>query len=341
MKCDQDKDGIDHINVYSQGKTELGKMLSNFYRLPVDIDGITFQSLEGYWYWLSTGKVYGELLNLYGYRAKERGKQLPKVLMSEGEFHCAILRAMLAKVEQHENLAKMLKESALPLTHYYVFNGKEVDAGCSWVLSGWETIRKNLNNGVNLKPPVGVQENFDGHLPTDLVKLGGISLSTPNISNLENGIYTSSKLCTCGPDSMDITRGGANSVFAPSWNILKNFKAKAISANQYKKLYWEEMASSWSVDKSPFKTLVAKAAQHPVVLVCYCSTGQFCHRILLAKEILARRLGCKYLGEIGIVQWVICPHCAFHLPTVLLQKLRKEHQIQRCPSCGGMLAAKP
>ena len=45
-------DGITHINVYSKGKTTLGRWLTNFAHTPIDtIDG-HFESIEGYWYWL-------------------------------------------------------------------------------------------------------------------------------------------------------------------------------------------------------------------------------------------------------------------------------------------------
>ena len=34
---DPSKDGIDHINIYSKGKTELGKYLSNFTYAPIKL----------------------------------------------------------------------------------------------------------------------------------------------------------------------------------------------------------------------------------------------------------------------------------------------------------------
>lgn len=50
-------DGIDHINVYSQGKTKLGRLLSNFANTPFEIPGLgRFQSVESYWYYGSREK---------------------------------------------------------------------------------------------------------------------------------------------------------------------------------------------------------------------------------------------------------------------------------------------
>lgn len=52
MKLNPNKDGIDHINVYSGSRTELGKMLSNFYHFEIETKDGKFQSVEAYWFWL-------------------------------------------------------------------------------------------------------------------------------------------------------------------------------------------------------------------------------------------------------------------------------------------------
>ena len=44
-------DGIDHINIYSKGKTSLGRWLSNFAKSPIETEDGHFDSIEGYWYW--------------------------------------------------------------------------------------------------------------------------------------------------------------------------------------------------------------------------------------------------------------------------------------------------
>lgn len=42
----KENDGIDHINIYSKGKTELGCLLSNFAFSPFTINNDTFPSVE-------------------------------------------------------------------------------------------------------------------------------------------------------------------------------------------------------------------------------------------------------------------------------------------------------
>ena len=49
------EDGITHINICSKGKTELGRLLSNFAHTPFWLQGAgRFESVEGYWFWLGT-----------------------------------------------------------------------------------------------------------------------------------------------------------------------------------------------------------------------------------------------------------------------------------------------
>ena len=56
MIINPDNDGIDHINTYSKGKTELGKLLTNFAHTPfVHPKYGEFQSVEGFWYFKKTG----------------------------------------------------------------------------------------------------------------------------------------------------------------------------------------------------------------------------------------------------------------------------------------------
>lgn len=70
---DPNEDGVTHINIYSQGKTELGRMLSNFYKCRIDTKDGVFNSVEGYWYWLGIEdcKEKDALKTLSGYQAKK------------------------------------------------------------------------------------------------------------------------------------------------------------------------------------------------------------------------------------------------------------------------------
>jgi predicted NAD-dependent protein-ADP-ribosyltransferase YbiA (DUF1768 family) len=50
------QDGVNCINVFSRGETELGRQLSNFAHFPFEFEGEKFQSVEGWYYWFSRGQ---------------------------------------------------------------------------------------------------------------------------------------------------------------------------------------------------------------------------------------------------------------------------------------------
>lgn len=127
-------DGIDHINVYSKAHTELGRKLTNFAHTPFDLKNHGhFESLEGYWYWLKTGRQHDELRNLHGFLAKKKGREFFKEYEAQGykdpsdsvEFKEFILEAIRQKMRTHKDLLKELVETELPLAHYYYYGKPE------------------------------------------------------------------------------------------------------------------------------------------------------------------------------------------------------------------------
>ena len=131
------RDGIDHINVYSKGKTSLGRFLSNFaYTTIVTEDG-QFDSIEGYWYWLKTKdcKLRENLREQSGFMAKNLGRSLEqKEKIDWKEFKRKICAAIDEKLKRYPNQKKELMECNLPLTHYYVYNGRKIPGGSEWVI---------------------------------------------------------------------------------------------------------------------------------------------------------------------------------------------------------------
>lgn len=124
-------DGIEHINIYSQGKTLLGRKLSNFAYSPFYLEKFgKFNSVEAFWFWLKcylyNSTDYSELKTLDGYQAKKRGTEFfkPKEISHEDEikFQEIIKSAIRAKLKQNKSILNLLVDSDLPLEHYYVFN---------------------------------------------------------------------------------------------------------------------------------------------------------------------------------------------------------------------------
>lgn len=120
-----DLDGIYHINVYSKGKTWLGRNLSNFSYSPIETEDGKFNSVEGYWYWLSSRDE--ALRSLWGFDAKKRGREVGgKDWLDDNEFKLKIKKAIDNKLRSNNVLLKTLQECNLPLTHYYVYSNRVV-----------------------------------------------------------------------------------------------------------------------------------------------------------------------------------------------------------------------
>jgi hypothetical protein len=138
------EDGITHINIYSMGKTTLGMWLSNFSYCPIVIpsDG-KFNSIEGYWYWLSTRDE--GLRGLSGFEAKKLGKSLEKKYTIDN-FEEKVKLAIDIKIKSNPMMMKMLYESSLPFCHYYSYGGKKKGAGYEWIVEHIENRRFLLKN---------------------------------------------------------------------------------------------------------------------------------------------------------------------------------------------------
>lgn len=144
-------DGVDHINFYSRGATDLGKLGSHFAYTPFNHPEFgSFSSLEAFWYWVKLedreSADADKLRKLHGYAAKEFGKTLQAVEHLVG-FQRHILKANWFKFVQHHELREMMIESTLPFNHYYVVGGGKVMVrpnGFDWLIDGWEKIRAEL-----------------------------------------------------------------------------------------------------------------------------------------------------------------------------------------------------
>ena len=147
-------DGITHINMYSKGKTNLGRMLSNFYKFPIHTDDGNFLSVEGYWYWLSiddSGYAKEELRYLYGFNARNKGKEIlietnnGKSSRFEPNFEQKILKAIWYKFRRNTNLLTP-EYKRLPIVHYYCYGGKVIDVTnkYQWLIDGITKMRDYL-----------------------------------------------------------------------------------------------------------------------------------------------------------------------------------------------------
>ncbi len=142
----ENEDGIAHINIYSQGKTALGKMLSNFYKFDINTKDGHFKSVEGYWYWLGLEDCEEKeiLRSQSGFQAKKVGNELRKKYKAkvDVDFNDKIIRAIWYKVQRNMKLFDT-EIAGLPFEHYYNFGGKihDVKDKYPWMIEGISKMR--------------------------------------------------------------------------------------------------------------------------------------------------------------------------------------------------------
>lgn len=177
---DHNKDGIDHINIYSKGRTALGRFLSNFAQAEIETEDGEFASIEGYWYWLlchpgtnpdckecdgegvtalDTGPqtYFGPcnvcsrdtLRTLFGNDAKKFGRALRQAQglssdeVTSEDFRRKIKAAIKFKIDNHPRFKAELAKCSLPFEHYYVFYGKiKEPSEHRWVIDYIDELRK-------------------------------------------------------------------------------------------------------------------------------------------------------------------------------------------------------
>lgn len=152
---DPNLDGIAHINTYSKGRTELGRMLSNFYYAPFEHPEFgKFDSVEGFWYWYKTGQKYEVLRELHGYKAKQEGKKYSTVEFDVDLFYSKVLECIGLKIINNTQIYEELKSSTLPFVHYYCYgtdNPKVIKVQCEWMMKGIENIRNIIKQHGDLQ----------------------------------------------------------------------------------------------------------------------------------------------------------------------------------------------
>lgn len=95
-----------------------------------------------------------------------------------------------------------------------------------------------------------------------------------------------------GADALDITVKSGDKVFAPTWDMVMDYKEGRISEALYTELYRQLMRKSFRTNRARWESVLAMSE---VTLSCYCQPGVFCHRRLLAAFLA--KLGAQDMGE--------------------------------------------
>ena len=147
MKYNPEEDSITHINIYSKSKSDLGKFLTNFSYSPIITEDGKFNSIESYWYYLSTNIKWEQLRlrRLSGFEAKKYGQAIKNpTRIDENDFKRKIKLAINYKIINSDYYEEFIK-SELPFTHYYNFGGKVVEpVQHHWLVEYFEELREKL-----------------------------------------------------------------------------------------------------------------------------------------------------------------------------------------------------
>jgi uncharacterized protein YeaO (DUF488 family) len=82
---------------------------------------------------------------------------------------------------------------------------------------------------------------------------------------------------------VDITVMTGNPAFAPTWALLKAYRAGHIDSEEYTRQFHQLMDLSEANHPEQWRTLLSYPT---VALACYCRPGHFCHRHLLKARLL-------------------------------------------------------
>lgn len=112
-------DGVDHIRIDIGAKTKLGRYLANTARTPFRHPRFgTFESLEGFWQYLSSGCKHSICKNTHGRAALLLGHSLDKIY--QASFHNTIADALRCKIIQSDVLPGLISDNKLPFALYEV-----------------------------------------------------------------------------------------------------------------------------------------------------------------------------------------------------------------------------
>ena len=76
------------------------------------------------------------------------------------------------------------------------------------------------------------------------------------------------------------TTARTNAPYAPTWGMVRSYKAGIIDKAKYTELY-HDMLAEVGVDSWRELWLQGKANDGELTFLCFCRDGQFCHTVLL------------------------------------------------------------
>ena len=148
-------DGVNHINIYSAGKTKLGSQLSNMYKVSVFYKNLKFTSVEHAWHYFKFLPSNPELaLRILGMANPFEVKKLAKKYVTPAvqeyaqtdDFKNIIIEIIEDRINRNMPLMLLMVHNELPYKHYYVFKGhvKDESIKYKWLIEAIKNIQTRL-----------------------------------------------------------------------------------------------------------------------------------------------------------------------------------------------------
>lgn len=179
---DPNQDGLEHINIYSRGRTQIGRWLSNFSHSPFTHPHHGwFASMEAYWYWISGGRNsdLDHIRPAFGFSAKAIGSKFERVPMEEVDFKDAITEGFLCKVADGGHYQTLLLFNTLPFRHYLVYEATRPESSAKvvdlsgrhqWQCDRWEQIRSYLRMRYDGQPAASFPSWLQNPVVQDVIE---------------------------------------------------------------------------------------------------------------------------------------------------------------------------
>lgn len=142
-------DGVDHINLWEEGETELGRILSHRCELVFDHSHLgRFKTMEALDKYVMSRDRDDRIRNLTGPALKKHTANIVNAPVTN--FRAIIMDSNWQRVKQYPDLANVMKDSTLPFDVYYILrtSGMRVrPTRYQWLIAGFEEIRRALKEG--------------------------------------------------------------------------------------------------------------------------------------------------------------------------------------------------
>lgn len=139
-----EKDGLDHINIWEQAETPLGKFLShnNDKSFTHNLFG-KFNNMEAFWHYIQSEERDDRIRVMSGRSLKNFSKKL--TITKIVNFRAIIMDANWQRIKKHKSVIEELRRSTLPFDCYYVNSQTSLrirPTFFKWLIKGFEEIRQ-------------------------------------------------------------------------------------------------------------------------------------------------------------------------------------------------------